>query len=232
MGRAIVREPTVFLLDEPLSNLDAKLRTEVRAEIAELQKKTGTTMFYVTHDQVEAMTLGHRITVLDKGRVQQIATPRDLYESPANVFVAAFMGSPPMNLFPTSVRVGERGELVFSLGEQSITLPDDLAEAEALRRLAGRPITVGLRPEAFALAKQEGSPSLVATVEHVESLGHESLVAMRVGRGTSGTRFIVRLPAMVDLANGAETRLEVDAVRARWFGEDGRALGAADISRA
>jgi multiple sugar transport system ATP-binding protein len=225
MGRALVREPTVFLLDEPLSNLDAKLRTEVRAEIAELQKKTGTTMFYVTHDQVEAMTLGHRITVLDKGRVQQTATPRELYERPANTFVAAFIGSPPMNLFPTTLRHGERGELEFSLGEQAVALPKALRDAETLRAFAGRPITVGIRPEAFSLAREgDGVSSFVATVEHVESLGHESLVAMRAGKSMAGTRFIVRLPAMTDLAAGAEARLAVDLGRARWFGDDGRAV--------
>src|SRR5687768_6897161 len=100
MGRALVREPTVFLLDEPLSNLDAKLRGEVRAEIADLQRRTETTMIYVTHDQVEAMTLGQRITVLDRGHIQQVGTPRDVYDHPANVFVAGFIGNPPMNLLP------------------------------------------------------------------------------------------------------------------------------------
>src|SRR5438105_10865272 len=103
MGRALVREPAVFLLDEPLSNLDAKLRVQVRAEIKELQARTRTTMMYVTHDQVEAMTLGDRVVVLDRGRVQQVAPPRGLYERPANVFVAGFIGNPPMNLFPARV---------------------------------------------------------------------------------------------------------------------------------
>ena len=225
MGRALVREPTVFLLDEPLSNLDAKLRTEVRAEIAELQRKTGTTMFYVTHDQVEAMTLGHRITILDKGRVQQTATPRDVYEHPANTFVAAFMGSPPMNLFPTTVHAGEGGALAITLGDQTIALPPDVDDGNAIASLRDRRVTVGLRPEAFALTNgPAGGASFVATVEHVESLGHESLVAMRVGRGTEGTRFVVRLPAIVDLAAGAEVHLAIDLPEARWFGEDGRAL--------
>src|SRR5438094_3846178 len=101
MGRALVREPSVFLLDEPLSNLDAKLRLQVRAEIGELQARTHTTMIYVTHDQVEAMTLGDRVAVLDRGRLQQVAPPRDLYDRHANAFVAGFIGNPPMNLFPT-----------------------------------------------------------------------------------------------------------------------------------
>src|SRR6184192_4141226 len=109
MGRALVREPAVFLLDEPLSNLDAKLRVQVRAEIKELQQRTRTTMVYVTHDQVEAMTLGDRVAVLDAGRLQQVAPPRELYERPANVFVAGFIGNPPMNLFPTRLSTDDRG---------------------------------------------------------------------------------------------------------------------------
>src|SRR3989449_3365971 len=109
MGRALVREPSVFLLDEPLSNLDAKLRVQVRAEIKELQQRTRTTMIYVTHDQVEAMTLGDRVAVLDRGRLQQIAPPGALYERPTNVVVASFIGNPPMNLFPARVARRSRG---------------------------------------------------------------------------------------------------------------------------
>src|SRR5438445_295379 len=112
MGRALVREPSVFLLDEPLSNLDAKLRVQVRAEIKELQGRTRTTMIYVTHDQVEAMTLGDRVAVLDQGRLQQVAPPGELYDRPANAFVAGFIGNPPMNLFPARVEVDGRGTLL------------------------------------------------------------------------------------------------------------------------
>src|SRR5574340_1075994 len=107
MGRALVRNPAVFLLDEPLSNLDAKLRGQVRAEIGDLQHRTRTTMIYVTHDQVEAMTLGDRVAVLDRGRLQQVAPPRELYDRPANVFVAGFIGHPPMNLFPAQLAIAE-----------------------------------------------------------------------------------------------------------------------------
>ena len=147
MGRALVREPAVSLLDEPLSNLDAKLRVEVRAEIAELQRRTHTTMIYVTHDQTEAMTLGHRIAVLDRGRLQQVAPPQELYDRPANTFVAGFMGNPPMNVFPVQY------------------LPAGNNVPAAAR-------SAGLRPEAFALATDGG---LTAQVTHVEFLGHETL---------------------------------------------------------
>src|SRR5512134_2513017 len=115
MGRALVRDPAVFLLDEPLSNLDAKLRVQVRAEIAELRRRTRTTMLYVTHDQVEAMTLGDRVAVLQKGRLQQVAAPRELYARPANAFVAGFIGSPPMNLVPASLAEGGGGAPALDL---------------------------------------------------------------------------------------------------------------------
>src|SRR5262249_30679015 len=115
MGRALVREPSVSLLDEPLSNLDAKLRVQVRAEIKDIQQRTGTTMIYVTHDQVEAMTFGDRVAFLDRGRLQQVATPRDLFESPENVFVAGFIGNPPMNLFPARL-VLERTDARLTAG--------------------------------------------------------------------------------------------------------------------
>jgi ABC-type sugar transport system ATPase subunit len=116
MGRALVREPSVFLLDEPLSNLDAKLRVQVRAEIAEIQRRTGTTMLYVTHDQSEAMTLGHRVAVLDAGRLQQVAPPRELYDRPANVMVAGFIGTPPMNLMPATLDTSAPGAPRLAVG--------------------------------------------------------------------------------------------------------------------
>src|SRR5437763_8456603 len=143
MGRALVREPAVFLLDEPLSNLDAKLRVQVRAEIKDLQARTRTTMMYVTHDQTEAMTLGDRVVVLDRGRLQQFAPPAELYARPANTFVAGFIGSPPMNLFPSHA---------IPIGTQDSA------------------VTAGVRPEAIDLVTDNGIP---ATVEHVEYLGHE-----------------------------------------------------------
>src|SRR5207237_2611092 len=120
MGRALVREPAVFLLDEPLSNLDAKLRVQVRAEIKDLQPRTHTTMMYVTHDQTEAMTLGDRVVVLDRGRLQPFAPPAELYDRPANAFVAGFIGNPSMNLFPTRLSVDDQGRVVMDLGGQPV----------------------------------------------------------------------------------------------------------------
>ncbi len=223
MGRALVREPTVFLLDEPLSNLDAKLRGEMRAEIGELQRRTGTTMMYVTHDQVEAMTLGHRVTVLDRGRVQQIAPPRELYERPANVFVAGFMGTPPMNLFPTSLTVEADGGMRLSLGEQSVALAGLGEGTERLRRLVGRPLTAGIRAEGLRLGAADGV--IRGVVEHSEALGYETLIAVRAGDGREpSVRLIVRLPAMHELANGQPIELSLDPERLYFFDADGRAL--------
>jgi multiple sugar transport system ATP-binding protein len=169
MGRALVREPSVSLLDEPLSNLDAKLRVEVRAEIADLQRRTHTTMIYVTHDQTEAMTLGHRIAVLNLGRLQQVAAPQELYDRPANAFVAGFIGNPPMNVFPVQVRADERGTPQLVVGDQALALPN--------RRIPVGPgeqrLSAGVRPEAFSLATGAASgPALTVTVQHVEYLGH------------------------------------------------------------
>jgi multiple sugar transport system ATP-binding protein len=222
MGRALVREPTVFLLDEPLSNLDAKLRGEMRAEIAEIQRRTGTTMLYVTHDQVEAMTLGHRVTVLDRGRVQQIAPPRELYQHPTNVFVAGFIGNPPMNLFPTSL-VDEGGRLRVTIGERSISLAPDGAGVEVLRPLVGRRLTGGVRPESLRLAESRDD-ALHAVVDHVEALGHEILATVRVGSGADGIRLVMRLPAAPEIRSGQAIEVEADGAGIYLFGEDGRTL--------
>src|SRR5437016_4313449 len=132
MGRALVREPAVFLLDEPLSNLDAKLRVQVRAEIKELQQRTRTTMAYVTHDQVEAMTLGDRVAVLDRGRLQQAAPPGELYDRPANAFVAGFIGNPPMNLFPARVAL-ENGSPMLAVGGRPVPIAPMDVSGERLR---------------------------------------------------------------------------------------------------
>ena len=171
VGRAIVRQPAVFLFDEPLSNLDAKLRVQMRAEITGLQRRLGTTTVYVTHDQVEAMTMGHRIALLDRGELQQVGTPLELYEQPANLFVARFIGSPPMNFFPAVIAAdGARAEapgLVFAL--------HGAARAAAAGQ-DGRRVTVGVRPESLRdRARGDGVPTvpLRLRVEFVETLGHE-----------------------------------------------------------
>ena len=224
MGRALVREPAVFLLDEPLSNLDAKLRVQVRAEIGELQRRTGTTMIYVTHDQVEAMTLGDRVAVLNQGRLQQVAAPRLLYDQPANVFVAGFIGNPPMNLFPSRLSVDARGRTLLAVGAQAVpialgrTLADDLGHATGL--------TAGIRPEAFRLAADaSAADTLHAIVEYAEYLGHETLAYVRTAEaGAAAVRLVVRLEGMHERAKGDEMRLQVAAESIHLFAADGSAV--------
>jgi len=176
MGRAIVRQPAAFLMDEPLSNLDAKLRVQMRSEIAQLQHNLAVTTVYVTHDQVEAMTMGHRVAVLKDGYLQQVDTPQNLYDRPDNVFVGAFIGSPSMNLFE-AVLEGS----TLSIGSQSIELPEALLAARpALRSYDGQQIVVGIRPEDFndaALDTETPEDCRVkSTVTLVESLGSEKVV--------------------------------------------------------
>lgn len=176
LGRAIARQPAVFLMDEPLSNLDAKLRTGTRAQIVELQRRLGTTTLYVTHDQVEAMTMGHRIAVLSAGRLQQLGTPLELYQWPANLFVAQFIGSPPMNLLPVEVIGGSQ----LQLGSRRFGLEGPMAAATATR--AGQALTAGLRPEHLRLAPATNR-NLKAEVVHQEALGNEQLLTCRLAEG-------------------------------------------------
>ncbi len=174
MGRALVREPKVFLLDEPLSNLDAKLRVQMRAELKRLHQQLGITTIYVTHDQVEAMTLGDRIAVMSAGRLQQLGAPQDVYDHPANVFVAGFIGSPPMNLLQGVVRDGrvQAGDLTFGR--------DGLADGE---------VVVGIRPEGLRpVGELDGGPGLAMQVDVVEPLGDEVLVHGSVAARDAGVR--------------------------------------------
>jgi ABC-type sugar transport system ATPase subunit len=226
MGRALVREPSVFLLDEPLSNLDAKLRVHVRAEIAELQRRTGTTMLYVTHDQVEALTLGERVAVLHQGRLQQVASPRELYARPANLFVAGFIGSPPMNLLATRLGTGAGGRAVLELAGRSLALPDALAPAA---RAAGA-LTLGVRPEAIRVVRAAAEAGLRARVLHLEFLGHEILAHLALGADAgdgTGPRVVARLLDGVAPGRGEAVDLAVDPADLHLFGGDGRALAPA-----
>jgi multiple sugar transport system ATP-binding protein len=229
MGRALVREPSVFLLDEPLSNLDAKLRTQVRAEIGELQRRMGATMIYVTHDQVEAMTLGQRIAVLSQGRIQQVADPKTLYERPANAFVAGFIGSPPMNLFTVELRrdgsggcqLRVNGQVVAAVPE-SETIgreilfgpphPNPLPEGEGARHVPGGSVQAGIRPEALQLA-EPSEPGFEAVAVNAEYLGHETLLHFHPGRTgdipADGTPWTARLPGMHIFTAGEAVRLAV-----------------------
>ena len=186
MGRAIVRRPSAFLLDEPLSNLDAKLRTRLRAEIATLTRHLGVTTVYVTHDQAEAMSVGDRVAVLRDGVLQQIGAARDVYQRPENVFVAAFVGTPRINLLRAAVHAPLDGRLNIDFGTQRIQLPQPLSpDHQMLRVQMGREITVGLRSEAARIASpQEMRPTealLNGVVQHVEFQGHESLVHVSTG---------------------------------------------------
>jgi sn-glycerol 3-phosphate transport system ATP-binding protein len=198
MGRAIVREPAVFLFDEPLSNLDAKLRVQMRLEIKKLQQDLGITSVYVTHDQVEAMTLGQRLLVLNDGFVEQLGTPIELYERPATVFVAGFIGSPPMNLL--AARLAPEGKAVELPGGDRLPLADG-----GLPDQGGRTVTLGMRPEHLETADGEANAHL--TVEVVEQLGADTLVHGHFG--SDRTDLTVRLPGVRHLQVGEVLPLAV-----------------------
>jgi multiple sugar transport system ATP-binding protein len=231
MGRAIVREAKAFLFDEPLSNLDAKLRGQMRTEISRLQKRLGITTVYVTHDQTEAMTLGDRVAVLKAGLLQQLATPRELYEHPVNLFVAGFIGSPPMNFLPAKVN-GDQVELPYG----TVTIPREKAE-----RAQGKDLLIaGIRPEAFedaavvdATKNKEGS-TFRATVDVVEWLGSEAFAYIpfeappevqkqleQLERDLEGeslrTQLVVSLDSASNVKEGDEAEIYVDATKMHLF---------------
>ncbi|MQY38840.1 Vitamin B12 import ATP-binding protein BtuD [Streptomyces sp. RB17] len=186
MGRAISRHPSAFLMDEPLSNLDAKLRNHLRAEISQLTRELGVTTVYVTHDQAEAMSLGDRVAVLRGGVLQQVGTPRQVYALPRNVFSAAFIGTPRINLLRGLVRAPLDGAMTISLGKQALRLPEPLSlDHQLLRVQQGREVIVGLRSEAVRIAKHSsarpGEVAITGLVEHVEFQGHEILVHFDTG---------------------------------------------------
>src|SRR5271167_390628 len=207
MGRAIVRRPQVFLMDEPLSNLDAKLRVQTRNEIAALQRRLGTTTVYVTHDQVEAMTMGDRVAVLCDGVLQQFTGPRELYRNPANVFVAGFIGSPAMNLFTLPIV-----DSAVSLGDWPIQLPRDIADAT-------NEVVVGVRPEHFEL----GSLGVEMEVDVVEELGADAYLYGRIS--DSGKVIDQDVVARADGRNppqkGSRVRLHPEPGHLHFFGVDG-----------
>jgi ABC-type sugar transport system ATPase subunit len=179
LGRALVREPQVFLMDEPLSNLDAKLRVQTRTEIKRLQADVGTTTIYVTHDQIEAMTMGDRVVVMRAGDLAQVGTPRQLYEEPADMFVAGFIGSPSMSFVPVSVASNGSGSMTLSRGELRIDAPADTWQLPA-------EVTIGLRPE-HARVWRDGTSMIgpiSGRVEYVEMLGRETMVGVAVADGT------------------------------------------------
>ena len=214
MGRAIVRQPKAFLMDEPLSNLDAKLRVQMRAEIAKLQRELKVTTVYVTHDQIEAMTMGDRVAVLSKGVLQQVDTPQNLYDHPKSLFVASFIGSPQMNLFTGKVTTGDTPSI--TIGTQVIPLPAEVfAMRPALADYGGREVAVGLRPEHCREASlvPDDRAVLRGTVEVREGLGSEVILHLVVDApgvlvtGTEGTS--VTPTATVVAKVGAHTTLQV-----------------------
>ncbi|CAN5622681.1 sn-glycerol-3-phosphate ABC transporter ATP-binding protein UgpC [soil metagenome] len=215
IGRAVVREPRVFLFDEPLSNLDAELRVAMRGEIADLHRRLGNTMVYVTHDQVEAMTMADRIVVMREGRVEQVGTPLDLYNRPETRFVAGFIGSPRMNFLPCRVeRAGPDGAVLRDAAGRAHLA---LVAAEGLR--PGEAAVLGIRPEHLRLGDGEG---VVLEVEHVEQLGGESTLHCRT---PGGVRLVLHLPGQTRLARGDAARAVIRPELAHVFRErDGRAM--------
>jgi multiple sugar transport system ATP-binding protein len=216
LGRALVRQPAVFLLDEPLSNLDAKLRLSTRVEIAKLHRAVGATMIYVTHDQIEAMTLGQRIVVMRDGRVQQIDAPMRLYERPANTFVATFVGSPKMNLLWGPLLERDGGLHVRIADGIELTLAPPPALQAKLRGYVAREIIVGLRPEHLHVARDGDTATLAARVEAVEPVGNEAFLNLACG----GCDLVVRLPPHDLPVAGDEVRLGYDAARMHFFERD------------
>ena len=246
MGRAIVRQPQAFLMDEPLSNLDAKLRVQMRAEIARLQDDLETTTIYVTHDQVEAMTMGDRVAVMRKGELQQVAAPQDLYDQPVNLFVAGFIGSPAMNVLEATLERHDGG-LAARTGSQQVTLDEEcLGSRPALKNYEGRPVILGVRPEDLedaAIARERDRNQLEGKVVLREALGSEIMVHFNVdappaitdeirelakdagGEGVieggpahdGGTTMVGRFGARSRVREGEMTRVAVDTRNLHFF---------------
>jgi len=204
VGRALVREPRAYLMDEPLSNLDAKLRTATRQELTQLHGRLDATFIYVTHDQVEAMTMATKIVVLNQGRIEQVGSPTEVYDAPDSVFVAGFLGSPPMNLLPARLS-GEGGWIVAKTDHASVRLfPGDTAEHE---------IVLGVRPEHVELEREDSALHMSGVVETVENLGNEQVAYVRVGEHL----VIARVGRDVPLVRGRQVRLGAAADRIHLF---------------
>ncbi len=247
MGRAIVRRPSVFLMDEPLSNLDAKLRVQMRAEIARIQRDLGVTTIYVTHDQVEAMTMGDRVAVMKRGVLQQVDEPQRLYDSPDNLFVAAFIGSPSMNLLEARLAPGPDGGMSVLVGSQTLALsPEAVAKRPALATHADEDVVVGVRPENMHHpddAPAGATTGLRGTVDLIEALGSDLMVHLTVdGRNAStsdiaevegdevevatvsGARVLARFTPSVSVTVGDTVDLRIDPNRLHLFNGSGAAI--------
>jgi multiple sugar transport system ATP-binding protein len=247
MGRAIVREPAAFLMDEPLSNLDAKLRVQMRAEISRLQRDLGTTTLYVTHDQVEAMTMGDRVAVMRKGELQQVAPPQELYDHPVNLFVGGFIGSPAMNMLEATVHRHNGSYQVDLGGDEKLTLkPEDVVGRPALEKFDGRRVILGIRPESIEEASIATDSSaghhLKGRVELREALGSELVVHFTLPEGkiadteetkelareagpeggleTDGALIVGRFGARAKVAEGEAVEVAVDTSALHFFDPD------------
>jgi multiple sugar transport system ATP-binding protein len=245
MGRAIVREPSAFLMDEPLSNLDAKLRVQMRSEIGMLQQRLGTTTVYVTHDQVEAMTMGDRVAVIRKGRLQQVDTPRNLYDNPDNLFVAGFIGSPSMNFVYGKVE-GAGDDLYISFAGDRVKIdPTVVGNRKSLAEYAGKEVVIGIRPEAFelvaAVPNADPNQTINITVGLVEQLGSEAFIhflkpsppvitpdirELLADQGTdpatlgNETKFTARVDPDFAPRNGEEAKLVIETGKLHFFDKE------------
>lgn len=217
LGRAIVRDPKVFLMDEPLSNLDAHLRVQMRTELRRLHQRLRATVVYVTHGQVEAMTMGDRIAVMRDGRVQQVAPPREVYERPANLFVAGFIGSPAMILLPG--RLQRQGDAVgFVAGELGLELPAAVARPAA--DCSGREVVLGVRPEDVRVAQDGAGPRLEGVVDVVEPVGSETYLHVAAG----SLRLVVRVAPDCAARPGDRVSLTLNPERMHLFDREGALL--------
>ncbi|MCL2333013.1 MAG: sn-glycerol-3-phosphate ABC transporter ATP-binding protein UgpC [Actinomycetia bacterium] len=217
LGRAMVRDPSVFLLDEPLSNLDAKLRTSMRAEITKLHERLGTTFVYVTHDQTEAMTMGDRIVVIKDGVIQQIDTPQNLYDHPVNLFVAGFIGSPQMNLIDATLKATANGYCA-RFGETGITIPEQLMPADVGACYIDKPVVIGIRPESISEAGsyQNGCSQISGDVDLAESMGAEKFIYFLC----EGNDCIAKVPGRSGIQNGDRVSLAVDCSKLHVFDKE------------
>jgi multiple sugar transport system ATP-binding protein len=213
MGRAIVRDPKVFLFDEPLSNLDAKLRVQMRSDIRTLQQELGTTAIYVTHDQIEAMTMADRIMLMNAGKIEQFGPPLDLYDHPSSTFVAAFVGSPPINLI--------QGEI--KSGAQSAFVADGIRVPLPPNTWAAGPVTMGIRPEDISIAQDAQIANAEGRVEAMECTGERTILEVRVGDNAINLSVVERLP----LAKGATATLSINPTKCLFFAPNGQAIPAA-----
>jgi multiple sugar transport system ATP-binding protein len=222
MGRAIVRQPAAFLMDEPLSNLDAKLRVQTRAEIARLQRELGTTTVYVTHDQVEALTMGDRVAVMSGGELHQVAPPQTLYDEPINLFVAGFIGSPAMNLLDATLRRSPAGDWTVELGGQTLRLdPELVARRTAIAAYVDQPVIVGIRPEDLEdLALDPAAPTdrqLRSVLQLREALGSEIVAHATVDTANASVALVARIGARSRCREGAALHLSVDTRNLHLF---------------